>query len=209
MCYHYSPAKLKRLQALYPDKFGHLEMPINANGFTHPELPVITGEDATVMKWGLIPHWIKDEESSKKLAKMCLNARIETAADKPAFRDTVSKGQRCLIPASAFFEWRWEDEKGKEKTKFQIEHADTDLFYFGGLYSTWSNTESGEIIPTYTILTCKANEVMEQIHNTKKRMPTILRTDEEAELWLDGRLSLEDLIHVSQEQELEGVPLEK
>lgn len=205
MCYHYNPAKLAQLKKRYPDKYSDYEdarMP--ANGFTHPNLPVIKSDDATIMKWGLIPHWVRDNDAASKLAKMCLNAKIETLANKPSFRDALKKKQRCIIPANSFYEWRWEDEKRKQKTKYKIEHLDTDIFYFGGLYSQWNNSENGRLIETYTIITCTANAVMEGIHNIKKRMPTILNDNEEAELWLEGKMNLEDLRQVSMAQNIEG-----
>lgn len=108
------------MQQLYPDKYAQLEFPTYANGFTHPDLPVITEADATVMKWGLIPHWVKDDETAKKLSRMCLNAKIETLAEKPSFRDALKRDQRCIIPARSFFEWRWEDEKGKQKPNMRL-----------------------------------------------------------------------------------------
>ena len=205
MCYHYNPAKLAQLKKRYPEKYADYEDNIMAaNGFTHPNLPVITDNDALTMKWGLIPHWVKDQETAKKLAKMCLNAKIETLAEKPSFRDALQRGQRCLIPATSFYEWRWEDEKGKQKTKYEITHNETELFYFGGLYSQWQNKEGGEIIESYALITCPANVVMEHIHNKKKRMPIILNDNEEAEYWLEGKLNLEDLKQIAQAQDIEG-----
>jgi putative SOS response-associated peptidase YedK len=207
MCYHYSPAKLRILKKRYPEKYKDTEMPAYAIGFAHPTLPVITAQEATRMKWGLIPHWTQDTDSAKKLGKMCLNAQAETLSEKPSFRDALKKKQRCIIPASCFYEWRWEDEKGKEKTKYAIDLGPEDLFYFGGLYSEWLNKATAEVITTYTIITCAANEVMEYIHNKKKRMPTILRDNDEAQAWLSGSINVQDLQQISQAQELDGVPL--
>ncbi len=203
MCYHYSPAHLSRLQKLYPDKYEHLEFPTIANGFSHPTLPVVYTAGATTISWGLIPHWVKDMQQAQQLAKMCLNAKIETVHQKPAFRAAVTENWKCIVPASCFFEWHWEDAKGKQKTKYAIKLRDNDFFYFGGLYSRWLDHETAEMITSFTIITCPANELMSKIHNTKKRMPTLLAV-ENAKDWLHGAISLPELAALSQQQPLEA-----
>jgi putative SOS response-associated peptidase YedK len=118
-----------------------------------------------------------------------LNAKIETVFEKPSFRDVLQN--RCLIIATAFYEWRWNDEKGKTKQKFQI-NAETEIFAFAGLYSNWTNPENGDILKTYTMLTTEANATMQYIHNHKKRMPIILKQDDEQN-WLNGNLAIEKI----------------
>jgi len=129
--------------------------------------------------WGLIPFWAKDDT----IKKMTLNSRIETAASKPAFRNSVKN--RCLIIADAFYEWQWLDAKGKEKQKYIIKPKDQEIFGFAGFYSEWQNPQNGENIISYTIATTEANELMEEIHNNKKRMPIILKKEDRNE-WLKG-----------------------
>ena len=152
------------------------------NGFSHPNMPIITNESPNVIttdhSWGLIPSWAKDESFRKNT----LNARIETVEEKPSFKNVINN--RCLIIATSFYEWRWLDEKGKNKERYQIYSQEQEVFAFAGLYSSWTNPVSGELIKTYTMITTQANELMEYIHNHKKRMPLIIKREDE-KAWLD------------------------
>ncbi len=146
------------------------------------------------MRWGLIPHWAKDIT----IARSTFNARCETVFEKPTFRDAALR-RRCLVPADGFIEWKdvetqsfaepslfdepIEPKKPKVKPKkqpFHIHLKQGDLFAFAGLYEKW-NAPSGELVETYTILTCEPNDLMAEIHN---RMPVILH-EEDFGIWLD------------------------
>ncbi|MGL2963381.1 SOS response-associated peptidase [Flavobacterium sp. RSB2_4_14] len=151
------------------------------NGFDYPLTPIIIDETPQIIAnygWGLIPSWSKDDE----IKKFTLNARIETVVEKPSFRNSVNK--RCLVIANGFYEWQWLDSKGKNKNKFAIGIGNDDLFAFAGLYSQWIDTITGEIKNTYTIVTTEANRLMAEIHNIKKRMPIILKPEDEIK-WLE------------------------
>lgn len=153
----------------------------NTNGFDYPLTPIIIDETPQIIthyNWGLIPSWSKDDE----IKKFTLNARIETVDEKPSFRNSVNK--RCLVIANGFYEWQWLDSKGKNKIKFEIGIGNDDLFAFAGLYSVWTDTITGEIKNTYTIVTTEANPLMAEIHNIKKRMPIILTPEDEIK-WLE------------------------
>lgn len=152
------------------------------NGFAFPRTPVVTNKDRDTIKlfqWGLIPFWSKD----KNIQKHTLNARVETLHEKPAFRSVYQN--RCIIAADGFYEWQWLDDKGKKKQKHLIHIANNDIFTFAGIYSEWVDTETGELIPTYSIVTTEALGIMESIHNSKHRMPIILNPETE-QTWLDG-----------------------
>jgi putative SOS response-associated peptidase YedK len=156
--------------------------PMAYNAFQFPKTPVITNLNPDLIQmfqWGLIPHWAKNDE----IKKNTLNARIETIHEKPSFKYALQN--RCLIIADGFFEWQWLDPKGKHKQKYIINFPDNQLFAFAGLYNTWADPSTGEMINTYTILTTAANELMSIIHNSKKRMPIILNPEDE-NLWLSG-----------------------
>lgn len=112
---------------------------------------------------------------------MTLKARIETVEEKPSFKNAVNK--RCLVIANGFYEWKWHDSKAKNKTKYEIGIGNYDLFAFAGLYSNWRNNVTGEIKETYTILSTISNPLMVEIHNIKKRMPIILKPEDEIK-WL-------------------------
>jgi putative SOS response-associated peptidase YedK len=138
-------------------------------------LPVIVRNSpnhVAMMRWGLIPSWAKDASIGSRM----INARAETVAEKPAYRKPL-RSQRCLVPATGFFEWKQEDDG---KTPYFIHLPDESLFAFAGLYDTWRDPD-GQMVQSYTILTTAPNALMVGIHN---RMPVILRHEDEDE-WLD------------------------
>jgi putative SOS response-associated peptidase YedK len=124
------------------------------------------------MKWGLVPHWAKDETIANKL----INARSETVTVKPSFRDSFKK-RRCLIIADGFYEWQG---SGMTKKPFFICMKDDAPFGMAGLYDVWTNA-AGDKITTCTIITTEANETMKPIHH---RMPVILEA-KDYDVWLD------------------------
>ncbi len=152
------------------------------NGFTFPKTPVITNklpDTIQLYNWGLMPSFSKD----KKFRVNTLNARIETLTEKPSFKNYIQN--RCLIISDGFFEWKWLDEKGKNKQQYLITIPNEEPFAFAGIYSRWADKTTGEVLDTYSIITTEANELMAEIHNTKKRMPVLL-TPENEQQWLSG-----------------------
>ena len=152
------------------------------NGFTYPKSPVITNlnpQSIQLFNWGLIPNWAKDIS----IREYTLNARIETITEKPSFKNNVKN--RCLIIADGFFEWQWLDAKGKQKQQYLITLQNDEPFAFAGIFSSWTDKATGEIISSYSMVTTEANPLMAEIHNTKKRMPVILTPSTE-NLWLAG-----------------------
>ncbi len=124
-------------------------------------------------RWGLIPWWAKD----RKIGARSINARAETAAEKPTFRDSFVK-RRCLIPADGFYEWQ---RLPRGKLPHYIYRADNKPLAFAGLWATWDDPDSGDRIRTCTILTGKPNGLVADIHD---RMPVIMPEDSWAD-WLD------------------------
>jgi putative SOS response-associated peptidase YedK len=122
--------------------------------------------------WGLVPFWAKDRSVGNKM----INARCETLAEKPAFKNALRK-RRCIIPADGFFEWRKEGQ-GK-KTPMYIRLKSRKPFAFAGLWDTWRDPAGGEL-RSCTIITCPPNELVRSIHD---RMPAMLDT-EQAKQWL-------------------------
>lgn len=184
MCFHSKQSKAateveNRFKAKI-DKVALFQPKESINGFEFPLTPIITDNNPDIIThyhWGLIPTWSKDEE----IKKNTLNARIETVTEKPSFQNSVN--QRCLVIANGFYEWQWHDSKGKNKSKYEISLENEGLFAFAGLYSKWQNPLTGEAKKTYTIVTTQANTLMAEIHNIKKRMPIILRPEDEQK-WL-------------------------
>jgi putative SOS response-associated peptidase YedK len=185
MCFHSKLSKKAQvLQNRFKAKFENVDilLPEIYNAFQYPKTPIITNREADkiqLFNWGLIPAWAKDDT----IKKMTLNARIETIAEKPAFKGSIKN--RCLILADGFYEWQWLDPKGKNKQKYLITLPDDDAFAFAGLWSEWIDKSTGELLKTYTILTTEANGLMSKIHNSKKRMPVIVSKENEKK-WLEG-----------------------
>jgi putative SOS response-associated peptidase YedK len=161
------------------------------SAFTFPKHPVIPceyPENAPMFQWGLIPHWTKNIADATKFRQYNLNARSESAFEKPSFRGPIKK-KRCLIPVSGFFEWQ---EYNRKKYPYYITLKNEELFMLGGIYDDWTDKESGEIISSFSILTTEANPMMAKIHNSKLRMPVIIPSENETD-WLNNELSTEDI----------------
>lgn len=164
------------------------------SGFTFPLLPVLTSSNPSKFEfrsWGLIPHWAKDQE----IRKNTLNAKIETIQEKPSFRDVEQN--RCILPVTGFYEWKWLDSKGKRKEKYLIGLEEESLFGLAGLHSEWMNPRTKEIERTFTLLTMEANPVMAEIHNTKKRMPLMLDPKGCDEYLNNGEVNLNERLKTS------------
>lgn len=134
-----------------------------------------TGRELSLLRWGLIPSWSKDPAIGNRL----INARAETAREKPSFRGAFRR-HRCLIPANGFYEWQ-RLERGKQP--YYVRRRDARVFAFAGLWDRWESPEKG-VIETCTILTTSANAVLAPIHD---RMPVILPPGE-YDRWLDPSL---------------------
>ncbi|MBJ3762634.1 SOS response-associated peptidase [Maribius pontilimi] len=147
----------------------------NYNTCPTTQIHAVTLQDGTRrlrgLRWGLIPRWAKTESDGPLL----INARSETVADKPAFRDAVRK-RRCLVPATGFYEWT-KDDKGNRLPWYIAPEGDAPLA-FAGIWQDW--TGGDEAISTCAILTCAANTPMAAIHD---RMPVIVAPDDWP-LWL-------------------------
>ena len=186
MCFHNSiHLDKKGLEKKYKKKLKEQKTftPIfHANAFEHQNWPIISTkfENIEEMSWGLVPSWATSSIAAKEIRKNTPNARIETISEKPSFKNA----QRCLVPSSGFFEWQ---SHGNTKIPYFIYLPDSPIFSMAGLYDIWVN-EQGEQTYSFTIVTTEANELMASIHNTKHRMPVILKPDQEM-LWLNNLIS--------------------
>lgn len=137
------------------------------------------GRELAVLRWGLIPYWNTNAKHSG-----FVNARAETLAEKPAFRDPF-RARRCLIPASGFFEWK---TAGKKKRPYLFRKAGGGLLACAGV---WDRSDGPHrSVETVAILTVPANELVQPLHD---RMPAILAPDAFA-VWLDPRSRPADLL---------------
>lgn len=159
------------------------------NAFSFPEYPIVTADQKLQsFRWGLIPFWTKDEKQADEIKRMTLNARADTIFSKPSFREPI-RSKRCLVPSTGYFEWRHEDGK---KIPYYIYVKDEPVFSMAGVYDSWLDKSTGEVISTFSIITTEANALTDYIHNTKHRMPAILSHADE-EKWLDPKLRKSDI----------------
>ena len=174
-----------RLGSRYRIEHGSLEFAQNGDvrpTDTNPVILLHEGQRVSSMRrWGIVPFWAKDP----KAISTPFNARSEEAHAKPLFRGPF-KSRRCLVPATAFFEWT-SIEGQKKKQKMRIARADDDLVTLAGLHDYWRRGD--EVIESYTILTVSPNALLEPIHN---RMPVVLGQSDEDE-WLDAATSVDTI----------------
>ncbi len=180
MCGRYELIDGKRVYSRF--QVAQPMLPIPDNGDVRPTQQVVvlqTDQVLSLMKWGLVPAWAKNPHIGSKM----INARAETVASKPSFKKPL-RFQRCLIPASAFFEWKGNPGA---KVKYRVARKDGQLFGFAGLYESWRDPHdpNGGELTTCSIITTLPNDLVAPIHN---RMPVILLPADE-ERWLDPDLT--------------------
>lgn len=155
---------------------GSFTMPAGFNIAPGQDIAIIVNEGGgnrlAACRWGFVPSWGKDLKDGYKM----INARAETVAEKPSFRQAF-RYTRCLVVADGFYEWK---NEGGKKLPFYIHRRDGKPFGMAGLYNHWTSPE-GEQVCTSTIITTDANEALAPIHD---RMPVIIAQDAAA-LWLD------------------------
>jgi putative SOS response-associated peptidase YedK len=181
MCYHAAiAATYEQLENHYQRPFEGDSFPsftnmsdtigYHLNGFSFPLMPLIGSN--------------KDGVFQNILRAQTLNAKSETAFEKPSFKSSMLN-QRCLIPVTGFFEWKQEDSK--TKTPYFIHLKNENIFSLAGIYAEWYHEKEDRKYKTFSILTTEANELMHTIHNTKYRMPVIIERNGEKD-WLNNTL---------------------
>jgi len=141
------------------------------------ELPIYRvtarrGRELNLARWGLVPFWANNAAVGAKM----INARADTLADKPAFREAFGR-RHCLVPMSGFYEWR---KVGAGKVPYYIHPLNAEMFAVAGLYEFWPGKNGAAAIESFTIVTTEANELMRPLHD---RMPAIL-LESDYEAWL-------------------------
>lgn len=131
-------------------------------------------------RWGLIPAWVKDPQRGARM----FNARSETLADKPSFRNLINT-HRCVVPMDGFYEWAPAPAGSSTKIPFLIRDRTDAPLFVAGLWTTWQGRDRSAItIRSATIITCEANAELSQLHH---RMPVILDADG-LDTWLDNSI---------------------
>lgn len=131
-----------------------------------------------MLRWGLIPRWHRDDSFSNRL----INARAESLSTRASFKVPFAR-RRCIVPADGFYEWRTE-ESGKQPS--YIYPADDDILSMAGIWDRWIRPDTNEVIDSFAIVTTEANPLVGMIH---PRMPAILTTTEQQNIWLDRESS--------------------
>lgn len=165
------------------------------HAYSLPLMPVLcsgAGEPLRLFRWGLIPSWSADENEAREMMTKTFNARAETITTRPAFRDSFAS-RRCLVPVKGFFEWQ---HIGGRKIPWYISLRDADIFSLAGIWDSWE-MKGGVTVRTFSVVTTRANELMEEIHNTKKRMPVILPAGAE-QVWLNTGITSEALLSLAE-----------
>ena len=185
MCGRYSlTANLGELARRFEFDGDQLKFESAYNVAPTQDVLTVVGGDARrggFMRWGLIPHWTKNASIGSRM----INARAETVAEKPAFRDALRR-RRCLVLADGFYEWQ---RTGGAKRPMRIIMRSGEPFAFAGLWSLWRDPD-GNRIPSCAIITTAANDLLKPIHD---RMPVILPREME-EFWLDGSVEDPDVL---------------
>ena len=186
MCYHTSSPSKAQLKDKFPEKkviYPVDEEIYHVSGFTRPYLPVTLNEHAEEIRtarWKLIPFWVKTEEEANKYANT-LNAAAESVFEKASYKHYIEK-HRGLLYVNGFYEPHYRPGQ-KSSDNYFIYKPNKEIFTLGIVYADFSDLETGETYPTYSIITTDANPLLAEIHNTKKRMPLII-SEEDREAWL-------------------------
>jgi putative SOS response-associated peptidase YedK len=201
--------KLKQIEKELGSLAALNELQLLKSGFTYSNSPILKKSgpndfEVASAHWEFIPIWVKtmtQVEAARKQGIPWLNARSETLLESKMFKDAALK-RRCLVIASHFFEWRHYKPEGAKKDvayPYIIGVKDTDIFYMAGIYNPFTDKETGETFDSFAIVTTQANELMEKVHNTKKRMPTIL-TEDLAYEWIMEDINEERIKQIASSQ---------
>lgn len=217
--------RLKQLEKLVANyDFLHRDLQVGFDYCMNAVLkrnPEIEDYDIVEMEWGFIPHYLKTRDDVIKMRNgykdasgkyrpgiITLNAVCEELLlPGKIYREATLK-RRCLVLSTGFYEWRHIYPKNKRtgeplktsiKYPYYISLKDKKYFYMAGIWQPWTDKATGEYVETFAVVTTKANKLMEQVHNSKKRMPTILNDDLAYE-WLFGDLDEKRILEVAATQ---------
>jgi putative SOS response-associated peptidase YedK len=212
------------------------------NGFDYGETPVLKRQegvrdfDIVQMVWGFLPNYVRNSGGANKFRSGYVNSKGKYvkgyttlnangdelfSTEKSGMFDDAARHRRCLILSTGFFEWRHiykknkrtgEENKTPIKYPYHIGVKEQPYFFMAGVWEPWVDNDTGECVDTVALVTTKANPVMEIIHNSRKRMPTIL-PEELAYSWLFDTLTDEDIMAIGTyqlpAQEMEFCPISK
>jgi len=193
MCGRYASARsVQDLAVAFGIRDEQVEADVAADWNVAPTKPIVavlhrgTGVVLTTVRWGLVPSWADDPSVGSRL----INARLETAWEKPAFRSALAE-RRCLIPADGWYEWAVLPDGTRQP--YFLTPDDGRVLAFAGLWDVWRDAE-GRPLPTATILTGAAPPDLRTVHD---RAPVVLPRSSWAR-WLDRRSGPDDVREVLQ-----------
>ena len=192
------------------------------NGFDYGMAPVLKKcaekIELVTMEWGFLPAYIKTRKQAADFRNgyrkasgqwqqpiLTLNARGEELLEDNKMYKEAAMQRRCLVLSSGFYEWRHVERisaktgkplKTPEKIPYHITVRNCDPFWIAAIWQPWTDVETGEYVETFSIVTTQANELMAQIHNSRRRMPVIL-TEELARQWLMQPLAVDEIKQIA------------
>lgn len=184
-------------------KFDGTEVPANINVPPTERVPLITSSKPDRLQyftWSIIPPYAKAGVPDFKLSTF--NAMAERLEESALWQPLLGK-KHCVVITNGFYEWQYGDPVKKKDSKPHFIKARNSRFTFlAGLWEVWTNRQTGEMVPSCSIITLPANQMMAEIHNTKARMPAFL-TPETLKIWLNR-----DLPYSERKKALDPVPEE-
>lgn len=191
MCYDIQSPTIEQLQAFSDQHLVGLDFEpadytiyYHVNGYAHPRLPVLTGNQIRLLEWGLIPPEVKNASEAFSARNKALAAKAETIFNHPVFRQTIVRDRGILL-AEGFFEWR--DFDGK---KYPYFIKGPELLTIGCTLAEWRDPATGMVHTTFSIVTAPAPDSGEPDRNSIRRIPLILA---DFKKWLDPGLQQQDI----------------
>ena len=160
-----------------------LSLPADWNIKPTNDVYIIKNQAIEIASWGMIAHWSKSDDEAAKSQSSAINARSESVHEKPTFKSAF-RSNRCLLPATGYYEWASELGKYKTKQPIYISRDDNKLLAFTGIFQSWTSP-SGRVIQSVSIITRQAVGQLALVHS---RMPVFLPRDRWAE-WMNPKIN--------------------
>ncbi len=160
-----------------------LSLPADWNIKPTNDVYIIKNQAIEIASWGMIAHWSKSDDEAAKSQSSAINARSESVHEKPTFKSAF-RSNRCLLPATGYYEWASELGKYKTKQPIYISRDDNKLLAFTGIFQSWTSP-SGKVIQSVSIITRQAVGQLALVHS---RMPVFLPRDRWAE-WMNPKIN--------------------
>lgn len=160
-----------------------LSLPADWNIKPTNDVYIIKNQAIEIASWGMIAHWSKSDDEAAKSQSSAINARSESVHEKPTFKSAF-RSNRCLLPATGYYEWASELGKYKTKQPIYISRDDNKLLAFTGIFQSWTSS-SGRVIQSVSIITRQAVGQLALVHS---RMPVFLPRDRWAD-WMNPKIN--------------------